>query len=131
MLIFKDVFNKDLKTAKKQYAQSPNRSGEHLALFSGQELDFSGQVFYGADLSAVFGGIKCDLRNAAIADTAVINVCSVFGGIDILLPENVCVKKSSISIFGGITDKRVFNKTNNSATVYITGNCVFGGVDIL
>ena len=131
LMIFKDSFNKDLKTAKKQYAESPNRTGENLALFSSQEFDFSGQVFYGADLSAVFGGIKCDLRNAVIVDSAVINVCSVFGGIDILLPDNVNVKKSSISIFGGISDERPVRKTNGTQTVYITGNCLFGGVDIL
>ena len=130
LLIFKDAFNRDLKTAKKQYANSPNRTGEHLALFSGQDLNFAGQIFYGADLSAVFGGINCDLRNAAISDNAVINVCSIFGGIDIILPDNVVVKKSSLSIFGGISDERPYKPNNGGPTVYITGNCIFGGVDI-
>ena len=36
--------------------------------------------FNGANLTAVFGGVKCDLRNAIIEEDALINACSVFGG---------------------------------------------------
>lgn len=92
-------------------------------------MNFDGQVFEGAELTAVFGGAECDLRNAIIPNDCVIQVCSVFGGIDILVPENVNVKVNSTSIFGGVSNKTSLNK-ENTVTLYVSGLCLFGGVDI-
>lgn len=100
------------------------------AIFSGQNMNFDGEVFEGAELNAIFGGIECDLRNAVITNDCVINACSIFGGIDIFLPDNVNVKVNSNSIFGGISDKYRRNSENNAVTVYINGTCMFGGVDL-
>ena len=100
------------------------------ATFSGQDVDYTDEVFDGAEFNAIFGGIKCDLRNAVIEKDAVINACCIFGGIDILVPGNVNVKVSSSSIFGGISDKNHKNKAENAVTLYINGTCMFGGIDI-
>ena len=100
------------------------------ATFSAQNVDLTGEEFRGVELTSVFGGIKCDLRNAVIKSDSVVNVCAIFGGIDILLPENINVKISSNSIFGGFSDKRVVRRSDADFTVYIKGNCIFGGVDI-
>lgn len=129
-MIFKDFFNREINAAKKKISASGVKAQEYAATFSGQNLDFSGQVFTAAELNAVFGGIKCDLRNAIITDGAVINICSVFGGVDVFLPDNVNVKISSSSVFGGISDKRQVKTSNGALTVYVTGNCIFGGADI-
>ena len=100
------------------------------ATFSGQDVDYTDEVFDGAEFNAIFGGIKCDLRNAVIEKDAVINACCIFGGIDILVPDNVNVKVSSSSIFGGISDKNHKNSAENAVTLYINGTCMFGGMDI-
>ena len=100
------------------------------ATFSGQDVDYTDEVFDGAEFNAIFGGIKCDLRNAVIEKDAVINACCIFGGIDILVPDNVNVKVSSSSIFGGISDKNHKNSAENAVTLYINGTCMFGGIDI-
>lgn len=100
------------------------------ATFSGQNVDYTNEVFEGAEFNAIFGGIKCDLRNAVIEKDVVINACCIFGGIDILVPDNVNVKVSSTSIFGGISNKKHRNSDNNAVTLYINGTCMFGGVDI-
>ena len=100
------------------------------ATFSGQDVDYTDEVFDGAEFNAIFGGIKCDLRNAVIKNGAVINACCIFGGIDILLPDNVNIKVSSSSIFGGISDKNHKNRAENAVTLYINGTCMFGGMDI-
>ena len=78
----------------------------------------------------MFGGIKCDLRNAVFESDTVINACSIFGGMDILLPENVNVKVNSNSLFGGIDNKKHQNSKDNQYTVYLNGTCIFGGVDV-
>ena len=100
------------------------------ATFSGQDLIYGlGEEFTGAELNAIFGGVKCDLRNAVINRDCVIKCSAIFGGIDIFVPQNVNVKVNSTSIFGGVSNK-ANNSTANTVTVYIEGTCLFGGVDI-
>lgn len=101
-----------------------------FAAFSGQDIHFENEVFKGAELTAIFGGIKCDLRNAVFEDDVVINACCVFGGCDILLPENVNIKINLNSLFGGIDNKKHQNSKDNQYTVYLSGTCIFGGVDV-
>lgn len=101
---------------------------EGCATFSSCNLNYDGEVFEGAELSAVFGGVNCNLRNAVIEKDCVIQVSAIFGGIDILVPDNVNVKVSSNCIFGGISNKTIINK--KAPTIYVSGTCMFGGVDI-
>lgn len=98
------------------------------ATFSGCNLNYDGEVFEGAELTAVFGGVKCDLRNAVIEADCAVQVSAIFGGIDIFVPGNVNVKVSSNCLFGGISNKTSLHK--DAPTIYISGTCMFGGVDI-
>lgn len=100
------------------------------AAFSGHTLNLSGEVFEGAELTATFGGIKCDLRDAVFNGDTIITVNAIFGGIDIFVPENVNVKSSATSLFGGVGRKDHINKSENTVTLYVNGLCLFGGVDI-
>lgn len=101
-----------------------------FAAFSGQDICFDNEIFKGAELTAVFGGIKCDLRNAVFEGDTVINACCIFGGADIFLPDNVNIKVNSNSLFGGIDNKKHQNSKDNQYTVYLNGTCIFGGVDV-
>ena len=98
------------------------------ATFSGQNLDFSKEEFTGTKLDAVFGGIKCDLRNAIINDNVVIEASAIFGGITILVPKDVNVKITSTSIFGGVDGKSKMDKPGK--TIYVNATCLFGGVEV-
>ena len=88
----------------------------------------SDKKFNGSDITACFGGIKLDLREAIIEKDIVINASSIFGGINILVPEDVNVIVKSTSIFGGVTNKK--ENTNSKKNIYINAMCMFGGVDI-
>ena len=129
-IIFKDVIGGKVSSEIKKLNE--NRSGEngYCATFSGQNVNFDGEKFTGADLTAVFGGVKCDLRNAIIESDVVINASSTFGGIEIYVPSNVEVKIKSNSIFGGVSNKANTNPSENSHTIYINGAAVFGGVEV-
>jgi len=133
-VIFKNAFDRKisdriekLKATSKEKTSGHN---EYCAVFSGQDLNFSNEVFTGASLSAVFGGVKCDLRGAIIEEDVLINAETIFGGVDILPPSNVKVKVKSTSIFGGVTNKAIFTGDDNSPTIYVNATCIFGGVDI-
>ena len=129
-LIFGAVFG-DKAT---KLLESSKQSGEDIkigcATFSGQDMSFNGEQFSGAELTAVFGGVKCDLRNAVIEKDCAVTATAVFGGIDILVPDNVNVKINSNSIFGGVSDKNHRPTVQGAVTVYINATCMFGGVEI-
>lgn len=129
-LIFGNVSKRKMFMAVDRVKQNGGNVPEYCATFSGQNLNFSGQNFSGVKLTAVFGGIKCDLRGAVIENEAVIDVSSVFGGVDIFLPDEVNVKTYSNSIFGGVDNKRKAPPVEGAPTVYINASCVFGGADI-
>lgn len=122
--LFGGKANKMLEDIKAN-GKSPN-SG--CAVFSGVDMNLDGEAFEGAELTAVFGGVKCDLRNAVIEKDCAIKVSAIFGGIDILVSDNVNVKIDATGIFGGVSNKTASRK--NVPTVFVTGLCMFGGVDV-
>lgn len=119
------------KVAEVVTRMSPDGSRHYAticATFSSEEFRPDNQPFYGADLTAVFGSVRCDLRNATIEKDCVIRVSAIFGGIEILVPEYVNIKTNSTSLFGAITNKTPYKK--DAPTVYVTGTCLFGGTTI-
>jgi predicted membrane protein len=98
------------------------------AVFSGCDMNYDGQVFEGAELNAIFGAVSCDLRNAVIQKDCAIQVSAIFGGIDILVPPGVNVRGNTVSIFGGMSNNTAAQP--DAPTVYISGVCMFGGVEI-
>lgn len=115
----------EILTKQKASGTAP-RNG--CAIFSGCDLILDGEEFDGAELTAVFGGVKCDLRHAVIDHDCAIQVSAIFGGIDILVPDTINVRVSSTSLFGGVSNKTAVHK--DAPTIYVSGTCLFGGVDI-
>lgn len=103
---------------------------ECCATFSGQDVDFTDKEFNGADLSAIFGGVKYDLRKALIKGDVVISTTAVFGGIKIYVPKDVNIRIKSTPIFGGVTDETRNNSKDNKHTIYVNAISIFGGVNI-
>lgn len=126
-IIFKDVFNK--KISEEIGKLNNNKKGSYCSTFSSQKINIDDE-FTGTDLTAVFGEVTIDLRNAKINEDVVINTSSIFGGIDLFIPEDINVKVKSTSIFGGVDDKRKNRNNDSKYTIYINSTCLFGGVDI-
>lgn len=127
-LIFKDTINSKIKKEMKKL--NKNTDKEYYATFGGQNLDFTNEDFTGCNLNAVFGGIKCDLRETKIKKDAVINASAIFGGITIYVPNNVNVHVVSTPIFGGVSDERPKKVNDSEITLYINATCMFGGLEI-
>ena len=69
------------------------------------------------------------MKNAIINEDIVINSTIIFGRVDIIVPNNVNVKISSIPIFGGAANKARPCMDDNAPTIYINATCIFGGLD--
>lgn len=129
-LIIGNGFGRKMQPAYAGPTPEGNRVRSAYAAFCGSELRCDGEVFEGAELTAVFGGVQCDLRGALIEKDCMIHVSATFGGIDIQLPPSVNVQIHSDSLFGGISDKTHRTTLPGVPTVYVNGTCLFGGVNI-
>ena len=129
LLVFKDVLSINGKEIKKINANN-KESNNYIAVFGSQDLKFEDEKVENLDLKSLFGGIKLDLRDAKIEKDIVINTLSVFGGIDIYVPDDVKVKVSSTTFFGGVEVKRGKQSSKKEITIYLNSVCIFGGVDV-
>ncbi|MBQ4569383.1 MAG: hypothetical protein IJA62_04955 [Ruminococcus sp.] len=127
-MVFAGLFGNKANEIIAKIKQNGGETKVGCATFSGCKLNYDGEVFEGAELTAVFGGVDCNLKNAIIEKDCAIQVSAIFGGIDILVPDNVNVKVSSNCIFGGISNKTALHK--EAPTIYVSGTCMFGGVEI-
>ena len=98
------------------------------AIFSSHRVNYDGMVFHSAELNVIFGGAQLDLRKAIIEGDCKVRANCIFGGVTILVPENVNVKISDSSVFGGSSNKTTYH--NGAHTIYVKCNSIFGGVSV-
>lgn len=99
-----------------------------VATFSENAVTKKGENFKGANLESIFGSVVLDLKEAKLEKETVIKASAIFGGIEIVTPDDVEVKVSSVPIFGGISNT---NKVKDAKKViYVDAFCLFGGINI-
>ncbi len=134
MMIWGSIESRRMRSAS-ALGDAPN-SMNSTAVFGGVERRVTVRDFSGGRVSAVFGGIELDFRDADIAgDQAVLEVNAIFGGAEIRVPENWKVEQRGQTLFGGYTDSTRLSSTTNAngpsqKTLLITGTTLFGGVEV-
>jgi len=103
---------------------------EQTAVFAGSKIKNESKDYKGGNLTAIFGGIELDLREADIKTEATINVSAVFGGVTLIVPLGWTVKSKILPIAGGVENKTVTVKDKKGPTLYLAGDVFCGGVDI-
>ncbi|MBN1300564.1 MAG: hypothetical protein JW995_05050 [Melioribacteraceae bacterium] len=123
----KNYSNYNFQTSNQDYINE-------AAVFSGSEKRIVSGNFAGGKLTAVFGGIDLDLRDAKLAPgKQVIDIMAIFGGIDIIVPKDMRVIMSVTSIFGAFDDDRRKDPTekyDETRALEIRGVVIFGGGDL-
>ena len=99
-------------------------------LLTGQNISYDDQVFSGASIKAMLGGGKLDLRRAIFESDVQIYVQCLLGGVEIYVPSDVNVVVSCNNVLGGVDTDKVHNPGAGHKTIYLTANCVLGGLDI-
>lgn len=119
-MVFKPVVKKKI-----------NKKGlpEYIGIFS-ECTEKIGKDFKGANCIAIFGGVKLDLTNAKITEDIIIDCTSVFGSIDLIIPEGVNIIATGVPIFGGIENKSNTKTDKKEPIIYINYVCIFAGIDI-
>ena len=111
-------------------SHNQGKKHDYTAIFGAGEYHLMNEVFYGASTTAIFGAVDLDLRDAIIEEDVVININSIFGAVDIMVPPNVRVETKGVPIFGGIENHSKENGSIDSPVVYLNITCLFAGVEI-
>jgi hypothetical protein len=111
-----------------------NSSLNEVAIFGGGKRKVTTQDFKGGELTAIFGGFEVDLRLAGMAaDSAILEVNTVFGGAEIRIPYSWTAVVQGVGIFGGYGDETEPPDpaaNPQSKKLFIRGAAVFGGVSV-
>lgn len=100
-----------------------------VGIFAGATRKGAWQVPSKINAVAMFGGVTLDLTAALwSSDTIELNVGALFGGIEVIVPDDVEVRDSAVAIFGGVD---VSSRAAVSRRLLIVrGLAGFGGVSV-
>lgn len=104
---------------------------EMTTIFSGNNRTILSKNFRGGTVSTIFGSTELNFMQADIRGEVLLEISTVFGGVELTVPANWEVKTGVDTIFGGIEDKRSAVVTPMPDKVLVLkGACIFGGVEI-
>lgn len=102
-----------------------------FALMSGVTRRVRNAPFFGANMTAVMGGIELDLRQATLPEDAVIELFAFWGGIEIWVPREWSVVNQGFALMGSIEDKTGnLPQRPGQPRLVLRGMALMGGVEI-
>ena len=127
------MFGLSIIFSRREWKQALDEADEiHLTTFlSGIESKNGSKNLSGGSVLSVLGGIQLDLRHAQLTENgAVLNVTTILGGVEIIVPENVQVEIKGTPILGGWENKTNTYGMEKNKTLYINGVALLGGIEI-
>jgi hypothetical protein len=102
-----------------------------VAIFGGAERKGRWLVEQHTTVTAVFGGIDLDLRQAVLSQREVtITVTCVMGGVELTVPPGVRVINSVAAVLGGVQIPGDDSLEPDAPVIRLTGLALFGGIDV-
>ncbi|GGZ42087.1 hypothetical protein GCM10010387_40420 [Streptomyces inusitatus] len=116
------------------YAYGPEAEGEAgenlVAVFSSSVRKGRWRVGRRTNAFALFGNIELDLTQALFEQrTTVINATSVFGNVEVRVPENITLRGNGNGIFGNFEVSTLEAANPDAPVVIVNGYSVFGNVE--
>ncbi|MDG6219580.1 MAG: hypothetical protein QCI00_09100, partial [Candidatus Thermoplasmatota archaeon] len=82
-----------------------------LAIFSDIDSYAGSDDFTGGDITTIFGEAELDMRDVSVTYPVKLNILSLFGDIDIIVPEKSQVRIDVVPFIADIIDKRSRSQT--------------------
>lgn len=127
------IILKDDKSSEERVSTSNVSTRDRInesAVFWGVEKRLVSDNFTGGKIDVVFGAYDLDLSEVKVAKGgAKLEVNAVFGGADIIVPQNCRVVTNGNGVFGG-WDTKLKERDIEKPVLEIFGTALFGGVDI-
>lgn len=132
MIIFRHYIDKDGPAGSQMKDED---TIDELAIFGGGDRVVTSRQFRGGKVTAVFGGLNYNLMQASLAPgKQYIDVFCLFGGVNLIAPDDWDIKIRVFSIFGGYGEKQRYLKPRteieNRPQLIIKGTVIFGGGEI-
>lgn len=127
-LLIRPRYNRDLP--KLEGKGNMDNAPDICALFSTENRRITNQITGGANLTAVFGTLTIDLRDAQLTTDILVQTTTVFGSINLLLPQGTPVQAQGFSLFGGMHNHMSEQGEANRPAVFVSGTNVFGSTEV-
>jgi|SRR5262245_35279538 len=105
-----------------------------VGLLGGGNRTSTANPFRGGDLVAIMGGGQVDLRRAVIPPSgqAIIDIVSIMGGFEIIIPESWVVDDRTMPIMGGVGNETrpALTAGGSPPTLILRGMMFMGGINI-
>ncbi|MFJ6010623.1 DUF1707 domain-containing protein [Streptomyces sp. NPDC092952] len=114
-----------------QEAAEPGGPADNLvAIFSGSTRKGRWRVGARTNAFALFGSVEIDLTEALFGQRlTVVNATSVFGSVDIRVPENISLRGGGVGVFGNFEVATLESGDPEAPVVVVNGYSVFGSVE--
>jgi predicted membrane protein len=101
------------------------------AIAGGSSVSNASGDFQGGSITAVMGGTKVDLRSASIKrNDARLDLFTVWGGIELLVPKEWEVEIRLSPILGGVEDKTHHPGGAGAPRLILTGTVIMAGAEV-
>ena len=100
-----------------------------VAIFDGIQLTSRAQAFRGGSMFTWFGGISVDLRGATLAPGARLTTSTLFGGIELKVPDGWRIE-SNVTVIAGGVDVPAETDDPDAPVLTLDGTAVFGGIAV-
>ncbi len=104
------------------------------AIFGGSKRRIDSPDFRGGEVFALFGGFHIDLRGSQMPSLhGALDVNTMFGGCEIIVPETWRINMKGAGIFGGFEDRSQPVRPVEGVIapeLVVTGTALFGGVTV-
>lgn len=105
-----------------------------VAIFSGREHLVNSENFEGGNVTVIFGGVELDLGSAKLSKGKnVIDIFTMFGGVEIFVPKDWQINVTGFPLFGAIEDTRrkaPLEEYPSENVLTVKGFVLFGGIEI-
>ena len=107
-----------------------------FAFLGGGERIIRSPDFRGGEVTAIMGGFEIDLRGAAmVGDEVVLDVFTLWGGVEIRVPEDWAVQIQATPILGGISETTSgpgvpAAPSGPRKRLIVRGTAIMGGVEV-
>jgi hypothetical protein len=132
LILSRAFFGSTRHSGRQGFESAAGATVDVFAMMGGALRASNAPAFRGGHVTAILGGCELDLRQAALAEEgAVIECFTVWGGIQIAVPEGWSVAMEGTPILGGFADRTVQPPPGGSAQrLVIRGVAIMGGVDV-
>ena len=123
------------QTLARRYDADPVLDRRHelhvMAILGGNKGSNGSHEFRGGELTAILGGVDLDLTQARLANgRAVLNVFTMWGGLELRLPEGWIVENQMVVALGGYEDRTRPVGSPDAPRLVLRGTTVMGGVEV-